>query len=398
MTPPVRFSRRALIASRALMQILWRAPLIALPFAIFFLIIFNGRRDVFPRVYLMSLIFSFTISLCIWATEFFLVPRFIPERVMERKSLWRTVALFLVVGVLGSYLAASIIHFFVIPGWLGSSRTLAIVGMFGALFTASGIGISLAVKFYRRALDRVRTEEELNLARRIQRSFLISQFPAMPRLQVHALNVSSKQVSGDFYDVVPAGENGVLLAIADVAGKGMPAALLSSMLQASLRTQANSGAPVSAIMKNINSLVYRSTAVHQFATFFLAQVEEDTLRMSFTNAGHNHPVIFRRNGERLSLERGGVVVGIMERADYEEDQVVLEPGDRVVLYTDGISEASDGNGELYGEERLYALVQSLPHALSAQQVVERIQEGVRSFVGVQDPADDMTLMVLRVLD
>ena len=198
--------------------------------------------------------------------------------------------------------------------------------------------------------------------------------------------------------MVSAGEDAFLLAISDVAGKGVPAALLSSILQASLRTQAHSIPSVSAILENINTLVYRSTEVHQFATFFLARVEERTLRMSYSNAGHNYPVVFRSDGERMTLERGGTVVGILESAQFEETAVTLHPGDRVVFYTDGISEAANTSGELFGEERLYRLVGSLPPALSARELTERIMEGVRSFTNGADPADDITLLVLRVLE
>ena len=135
-------------------------------------------------------------------------------------------------------------------------------------------------------------------------------------------------MSGDFYDVVVAGEDSYLLAIADVAGKGVPAALLSSMLQASLRTQAMTSSGVGDVLSNINTLVYRSTAVQQFATFFLARIEERTMRMAFSNAGHNFPVVFRRGGERVMLERGGTVVGGLEAGD-DMTVMVLRVTERV---------------------------------------------------------------------
>jgi len=254
------------------------------------------------------------------------------------------------------------------------------------------------MSYYRRSLERVKAEEELHLARRIQRSFLLSQFPSMPRLEVHAVNVSSKQVSGDFYDVVPAGPNAILLAIADVAGKGVPAALRASMLQASLRTQANTIPSVAAILNNINSLVFRSTAVEQFATFFLARIDETTLTLDYSNAGHNYPVVFRKAGGRQTLIRGGTVVGILESADFQQGSFALSPGDRVLFYTDGINEAANARGELYGEDRLYRLMEALPADLSARETIERIFEGVRAFLDGTEPGDDMTVMVLRVLE
>ncbi len=300
--------------------------------------------------------------------------------------------------MVGSFLAAIIAHFTLLPGWLGSPRAILLLTMFTLIFCALIMGIISAVTFYRQAIDKTKAEEELILARRIQRSFLLTSFPQRPRFEVHAVNISSKQVSGDFYDVVPAGDRACLLAIADVAGKGVPAALLSSMLQASLRTQANREPSVAAILENINSLVYRSTAVHQFATFFLARLEEDTLRLDFSNAGHNHPVLFRRDGRRQMLERGGVVVGILEDARFEEETLVLAPGDRLVLYTDGVTEAANARGDLYGEERLCDLVGALPFDLTSEQVTDRILEGVRAHLDGVEAGDDITLMVLRVLE
>jgi sigma-B regulation protein RsbU (phosphoserine phosphatase) len=188
-----------------------------------------------------------------------------------------------------------------------------------------------------------------------------------------------------------------VLAIADVAGKGVPAALLSGMLQASLRTQCSSIASVAEILRNINALVYRGTAVHQFATFFIARVGADG-RMSFSNAGHNYPVVARKGGEQVMLERGGLVLGVMESADYEEDAILLESGDRVVLYTDGITEAVNPEGELFGEDRLHAVIAGLAKDLSAREVAEGILSALETYREGEEARDDMTLMVLRVLE
>ncbi|HYM79824.1 MAG TPA: GAF domain-containing SpoIIE family protein phosphatase [Candidatus Limnocylindria bacterium] len=250
----------------------------------------------------------------------------------------------------------------------------------------------------RERVQMVRLEEELNLARQIQRSFLMSQFPPMECFDVYGLNIPSKAVGGDFYDLVPCGDDVFLLAIADVAGKGVPAALLTSMLQASLRTQAGVGISVGDILRNINALVYRSTAVHQFATFFVARIEQGTGRMTFSNAGHNYPMVVRRNGERLFLDQGGIVLGIMESASYEEGVVALCAGDLLVLYTDGISEAFNGQDEQFGEERLCDAVRALPHDMSAREMTDQILSTLREFLGEAEPTDDMTLMVVRVLE
>lgn len=378
---------------------LWRQPLFAIPLAFFFGTIYGGGWKGYVRAYGIALVFAFSVGLVLWLLEFFILPR-IPARPGEPHvaGVIRITATYMIMSMFGAALAALIVNQFVFPGFLGSGRMIVTFLMYMVMLTLIFGGIALAMVFYRDALQRVRSDEELNLARRIQRSFLISQFPSMPRVEVHAVNVSSRHVSGDFYDVVPAGERALLLAIADVAGKGVPAALLSSMLQAGLRTQANAVPSAAAILANINALTYRSSSVHQFATFFLARLSEDTLELKFSNAGHNFPVVFHADGTRETLEKGGTVVGILEAAHWDEGTVQLRPGDRLVLYTDGISEAENPEGELFGEDRLYALIEAQPRTLTANQLAERILAGVREWLDGAEAGDDMTVMVVRVLD
>ena len=382
---------------RALTRILWQMPLLSVPFALFFGTIFGAGLHGYVVAYESSLIIGFTVMLSIWAVEWTFVPRI--RRWSPANTgpfFWITTAIFPLTGIVGSFIGALIVNATILPRMLENLRAYVIFGLYALLFAVLFTGIAYMMAFHRQSIQRAKAEQELNLARRIQRSFLISNFPSRPRLEVHAVNVSSKEVSGDFYDVVQAGDDALLLAIADVAGKGIPAALLSSMLQASLRTQANTVASVAAILCNINGLVYRSTAVNQFATFFLARVDERAMRLTYSNAGHNHPVLFRANGAREALDRGGTVVGIMEHARYDEGTVDLAPGDRLVLYTDGISEADDGTGALFGDERLLELVAGMPHDLPARETTERIVDGVRDYLKGLDPGDDMTVMVLRV--
>jgi serine phosphatase RsbU (regulator of sigma subunit) len=270
-----------------------------------------------------------------------------------------------------------------------------------ALLNALGgqMGVSLQNALLLR--DRVtvaRMEEELHLAQQIQRTFLRNDFPALPRCEVHAVNLPSRQVGGDYYDVVTCADGAFFVAIADVAGKGVPAALLSSMLQAALRTQANSSTSVSEILRNVNTLVYRSTQVQQFATFFLARVDADGRRLTYCNAGHNWPVLLRANGEKLLLERGGLLLGIMEDVVLEYDSVALEPQDVLVLYTDGISEATNGAGELFGDDRVADVVRALPRMTGARDIGERLLAEVDRHLDGVEAQDDRTLVVLRVCE
>lgn len=261
----------------------------------------------------------------------------------------------------------------------------------------SQMGVSLQNALLLRDRVRVaRIEEELSLAHQIQQTFLKSDFPSLPRCEVHAVNLPSRQVGGDYYDVVPVPDGSFLVAIADVAGKGVPAALLSSMLQASLRTQARSVESPAEILRNINTLVYRSTAVHQFATFFLARVSGDGRRMTFANAGHNWPALLRRDGSREWLQTGGTILGIMEDVAMEEATFDLTPGDLLVFYTDGISEATNEDGELFSEERLVEFVQGLPPLLNPESIAVSILREVERHLGPLEAQDDRTLVVLRV--
>lgn len=377
-------------------RLLW-TPLTAIPFALFFGTLMGRGPSDYVGAYLISLIMALGISLTLWATEFGLMPQLEKRRIVEPDSPGFVFAIYYVVAaMIGTYLSALLIHFTIYPQLLATARSIVVMGMFALLFAALFTGIAMAIHYYRESLARARAEQELTLARRIQRSFLLTQFPDLPRIELHALNLSSKEVSGDFYDVVPDGKGGWLLAIADVAGKGVPAALLTSMLQASLRTQAGVTRSVAGILANINRVVYRSTAVNQFATFFLAHIDEKQMTLSFSNAGHNWPVVFRDDGQREFLVKGGVVVGILEDAAFEEEIVDLKPGDRLVFYTDGVSEAQAPSGELFGEERLYELIASLPRELSAREVTDRIVARVNEFLGGAEAGDDITLMVLRV--
>ena len=247
-------------------------------------------------------------------------------------------------------------------------------------------------------LEVARFEEELNLARQIQRSSLLSVFPPLRGFDVHAVYRPSKAVGGDFYDVGETGDGAFLVAIADVSGKGVPAALLSAMLQASLRTQADSRAPLGQILQNINGLLYRSSSIQQFATFFLARVDPVSRTVVFSNAGHNWPVVRRARGGRALLERGGTVLGILETARFEEDRIQLGPGDVLVCYTDGVTEAANAAGEQFGEERLYRLIDELPKDCAASDMADDVIEGLGRFLGDVEPQDDVTLLVLRALE
>jgi sigma-B regulation protein RsbU (phosphoserine phosphatase) len=390
--------RRTTSARAGFLRVLWTAPLWSVLAALFFGTLYGGSWPAYRGVYKISLVFSYGVGLSIWAFENFGLPALRGKPPHSRAMpVWVQAASFVVVAIVASLVSAVIVNATLMPRFLDSARTLLIIAMYALLFSVLGVGLVYAQIFYRESLRRAQDERELETARGIQRSFLPSSFPVRATVEMHAVNVPSRQVSGDFYDIVPDGDHAFLIAIADVSGKGMPAALLSSMLQAALRTHAGDRHAVGAILGRINRVVVERSPSSQFATFFLARLDEETLTLTSSNAGHNAPLLFRDGQPAIPLERGGTVVGFLQGAEFGEETHALRPGDRVLLYTDGISEAPNAAREMFGEERLAALVASLPSSLSAGEINARILESVRAFTGDGEPADDMTLLALRIL-
>jgi serine phosphatase RsbU (regulator of sigma subunit) len=385
-------------ATRGFIRVLWTAPLWSVLAALFFGTVYGGTWTGYLAVYRVSLVFSYGVGLAIWAFEHFGLPA-LRGRPPRRLNLpvWAQAASFIVVAIVASLASAFIVNVTVMPRFLDSARTVVIIGMYALLFSLLGVGLVYAAIFYREALRRAQDERELETARGIQRSFLPSSFPTRERVEVHGVNVPSHQVSGDFYDLVSDGDQAFLIAIADVSGKGVPAALLSSMLQAALRSHAGERHSVGAILGRINRLVVERSPSNQFATFFLARFDEKALTLTSSNAGHNAPLLFRHGHPAIPLACGGTVVGFLEGAEYHEETHALRAGDRVLLYTDGITEAANAAREMFGEQRLAALIASLPPTLTTREITERVLAAVRAFTGDGEPADDMTLLALRVL-
>ncbi len=388
---------RATTPGRDLLQLAWKVPLYAIPFALFFLLVTGAPVRAFATYYQVSLVFTIAASLAVFATKHGLEPRVLRAFEKDPRRVWYVALAYTLASVVGVSLGAIAIQSTFMPGFLGSGRGVLVMLVYCLLFAALFLGISIAITYHRDAMERAGTERELQLARRIQRSFLLSQFPARPRVEVFATNVSSKEASGDFYDVVTPDDEHLLLAVADVSGKGVPAALLASMLQASLRTQAGTTTSPAAMLENCNRLACQRNSTGQFATFFLAALHEPTLTLRFTNGGHNFPVLARASGERVLLEKGGLVVGMVEGLPYEEDTLVLAEGDRLVIYTDGVTEAANATGEMFEEERLYALLEAAPRDLTAEQLVDHVIAGVRAFLAGTEAGDDITVLALRVL-
>ncbi len=245
------------------------------------------------------------------------------------------------------------------------------------------------------AAQRERIRRELEIAREVQERLFPQRWPSAPGLDCAAYCRPARGVGGDYYDFLQIAGGRIGIAVGDVAGKGIAAALLMASLQASLRGQAVAGVhDLSALMRNVNRLVYEASTSNRYATFFYGEYDPAALRLSYVNAGHNPPGLLR-GAEAIRLEGGGPVVGLFPETCYEQQACNLMPGDILIAYTDGLSEAMNERGEEFGEDRLFAAAQACV-ARSAREMIEQVVRAADAFVGAADQHDDMTLLIVKI--
>jgi phosphoserine phosphatase RsbU/P len=239
-------------------------------------------------------------------------------------------------------------------------------------------------------------EQEIAEARAIQQGLLPKEIPQLPGYEIACAWQSALTVGGDYYDILSFGDEGLGLCIADVAGKGLPAAFLMANLQAAVRGLASPALSPDALCARLNALLCRNTTDDRFITFFYAQLDGGSRRVRYATAGHNPPILLRCDASHERLGEGGGVLGIFPDQIYATGAVQLEPGDRLVLFTDGVTEANNPAGEEFGEERLVALLRE-HRALSAEQLQKIILAAAGEF-SAGHWHDDATLLVLAVCE
>lgn len=279
-----------------------------------------------------------------------------------------------------------------------SRRDAKLLSAIGNQLAAAIAGIHLLEEVRKR--DRL--QQEIDLAREVQMRLLPQHIPHVPGLEIAATYSPAREIGGDYYDAVEIAPGTVALTLADVSGKGVSAALLMANLQAVVRSQMHGG-DVSERLAHMNNQLCRSVLPGQYVTMFYCEYDGHRRRLTYSSAGHEPPLLVRRNrsgDERMqSLTEGGTVLGLFAGVSYPAATMQLEPGDTLLLYTDGVTDAVNPEGERFERERLVETVEELTRQnLSATALVEKVRNHVTSFASGHAQFDDLTLLALRVVE
>ncbi|HEY1216867.1 MAG TPA: GAF domain-containing SpoIIE family protein phosphatase, partial [Bryobacteraceae bacterium] len=273
------------------------------------------------------------------------------------------------------------------------------IQLLDSVATQTGLALEnsrLTAEIAAEVAERERINRELEIAREVQQRLFPQKTPSVPGIQIAGYCRPALGVGGDYYDYFAVADGDLGIAIGDVSGKGFPAALLMASLRASLRAQTMRGEPdLAAMMRDINTVAYEGSAVNKYATFFYGQYSPRSRLLSYVNAGHEPPLIFRGDSV-IRLDTGGPVVGLLASVEYEQGSRMLEPGDILVALTDGISEAMNAEDEEWGVENLISCVRRCDGPGSGE-LIERVIASADAFAGGAKQHDDMTLIVVRVL-
>lgn len=244
-------------------------------------------------------------------------------------------------------------------------------------------------------IEKERLEEEMRLAREIQERLQPSKLPKFEGLETASLALPSRHVAGDYFDAIPLDKDRILYAIADVTGKGVPASLLMSNLQACLRILVPLDIDLEEGTAHMNRVITENTGYDKFITYFHGIYDRRDHSFKYVNAGHNPPTLVRADGSMELLEKGGLLLGVLAGMPYESGTVTLGPGDVLSMFTDGVTEAMSPEGEEWGEERLEPLLIE-SRDLSATQILDKVHDAIKEFThNAPILSDDLTMIVVK---
>lgn len=258
---------------------------------------------------------------------------------------------------------------------------------------ATQIGTALQnIRLLEENVERKLLEEELKIARKIQSQLLPGEPPALRGCDLCALTVPSRYVGGDYYDFVVVDDKWLVLTVADVSGKGIPASILTATLQAAVRSNADAQTDPTVMVSRLNKLLYENTSASEFATMFYGVVDLDDGELKYTNAGHDFPFVINGAGVEPLCE-SGIVLGCLEEFSYAENACSIPQNGALVIYTDGVTESQSRDGEYYGESRLKEVLEE-HSGENAREICQAIVDGARKF-GSGENQDDITVVVLK---
>ena len=244
--------------------------------------------------------------------------------------------------------------------------------------------------------DGARIESELNIANAIQKNMLPSIFPAFPEhkeIDIYAEMTPAKEVGGDFYDMFLLDENHLAMAIADVSGKGVPAALIMMITKTLIKNTSLNGYSVDEVFYRVNNLLCEKNDLNHFVTAWFGIFDLKTGKLEFVNAGHNPPLIYKKKDKSFEFykTKPNLILAGMNNTIYQKHEILLEPGDKIFLYTDGVTEATSDKDELYGEQRLKDYLNNHIDQ-DVEKTIKGAKEDIDNFVGTAEQFDDITML------
>lgn len=253
-------------------------------------------------------------------------------------------------------------------------------------------------RFYAKAIEGARIEEQMRLAAVIQRRMIPQSAPKIVNLDVAAIYSPCFQIGGDLYDFIRIDDHTLVVAIADVIGKGIPAAIMMSMFRGTLRAYADGGHhrhTMLEIVEKLNSVSCFECDDGEFITMFLAVIDTRNMKMTYCNCGHE-PALLVRDNKITELDKGGLVLGVLDNTEYEIATIDLVKCDHLVMYTDGLIDAVNFDGELWGKERMYQAIDRYIVCPTADQMIRRLLGYRRRFVGLAPQTDDTSVVAMLV--
>ncbi len=269
------------------------------------------------------------------------------------------------------------------------------IPIFQTLANQAAIAIENA-RLHEQQKQKMLLEQKLDLARSIQSGFIPEEAPQIPGYQIAGITEPATYVGGDYYDFIPInGNNDYVFALGDVTGKGIPASLMMASSRAILRTQVENNHSLTKTLEFVNRSLFRDTPIDKFITLFCGQLDPENHTFSYVNAGHTDAFHIDYEKDEINhLNKGGLMVGIMNDIEFEEAQINLEPGQQIIIYSDGISEPQNADGDLYEEVRFKDWLLEHPNC-TPEETIELLIKDVKAFSKSDKQSDDITLVVIK---